>query len=130
MLSSTREIFIPNHCGCFLVHRRGPFACFPAQCSCSPDETGTVPQVPVPLALTVCPALSRVHSRGANMSWPPLPLPDLEMLPEGLYQTEMTTQSSSTRVNIAWKFSSLCPSIFTPLPDNTHIECTKFGHCN
>lgn len=79
MLSPTQESFIPNHCRGFLVHTRELFACFPVQHYSSPYKTGTLPQVPALLVLTVCRALSRVHSTGANIPW--FPLPDLEKLP-------------------------------------------------
>lgn len=104
MLSPAQETFIPNHCRGFLVHTRELFACFPAQHSCSPYKTGTLPQVPAALALKVYGALSRVHTTGANIPRLPLPLPDLEMLPGVFYQTEMTTQSATVSTNIAWEF--------------------------
>lgn len=63
-LSSAQETFLPNHFQGFLVHRRGFVACFSAQHSCFPHETGILPQIQALLALKVCLALFRVHFTG------------------------------------------------------------------
>lgn len=88
------------------------FACFPAQSSCFPDETGTLPQIPAPLVLTFCLTLSRLYSTGAHVPWPPLTSFPLEMLSDGLFQIAMTMQSSG--LNMA-------------LPKNSH-DCLCLSH--